>query len=103
MDLIREILVKNLLDLRKSRGLSQTDIASKIGITSQTYNRWEGGLNWPDTASLEKLADYYGIRSSRFFYDPELDKSEIQQTWVNRPSVKDIKKALQDVIDLLDK
>lgn len=75
MDYIRQILTKNILDLRRSKGLTQAELSEQIGFNYQTYGRWEIGTAWPDTASIEKLAAFYGISSSRFFYDPNLDLS----------------------------
>jgi transcriptional regulator with XRE-family HTH domain len=72
MDLIRIILSQNLIELRKARGLTQVELANMIQVTHSTYNTWENGA-WPSSAGLEKLAAFYGVRSSRFFYDPTLD------------------------------
>ena len=101
MHYIRVILGQNLLALRKQRGFTQADLASALQTTTPTYNRWESGNSWPDAESLEKLAAFYGVSSSRFFYDPSLDPSQIENPWVDRPSPKEIAKKLQGIIDEL--
>lgn len=102
MEYIREILGANLLALRKSKDLKQVELANLIGVTPASYNRWENGGNWPDPESLEKLATFYNVPSSRFFYDPGLDKAEANSTWVNRPSPKEITKKLEELIQLIN-
>jgi len=75
MEFIREILSKNLEGLRKSKGLKRKELAEKANVAYSGYVRWENGLNWPDPESLEKIALFYNVKSSRFFYDSELDLS----------------------------
>lgn len=74
MEYIREILAKNLLELRKSKGLTQGQVATVIDSTVASYSRWENGLNWPDPESLEKLAICFEVPSSRFFADDNLQR-----------------------------
>lgn len=101
MEFIRSLLSHNLLAYRKKFGKSQTEIATALGISHVTYGRWENGNNWPDPESLEKLALFYGIRSSNFFYDSEIDNPNLDQTWANRPAPKEIAQKLQEIADLL--
>ena len=43
--------------LRKEKGLTQEDIASKINITPQSISKWENDLSAPDISILPQLAD----------------------------------------------
>ena len=43
--------------LRKEKGLTQEDIASKINITPQSISKWENDLSAPDISLLPQLAD----------------------------------------------
>ena len=43
--------------LRKEKGLTQEDIASKINITPQSISKWENDLSAPDISLLPELAD----------------------------------------------
>lgn len=74
MEYIREILAKNLLELRKSKSLTQGQVATGIDATVASYSRWENGINWPDPESLEKLATYFEVPSSRLFVDDNLQR-----------------------------
>ena len=42
---------------RKKNGLTQTELAEKIGISPMTIRRWEWGERNPDIALMPKLAD----------------------------------------------
>ena len=76
MEYIREILARNILSLRKETGQTQSTVAQAIGSTVASYSRWENGINWPDPESIEKLASFYKVPSSRLFYDEALDRPE---------------------------
>ena len=52
---------EHLLFLRKKRGLKQTDIAEKIGISFRAYQTSERGEREPQLSTLIALADYYGL------------------------------------------
>ena len=48
--------------LRKEKGLTQEDIASKINITPQSISKWENDLSAPDISLLPQLADILEVR-----------------------------------------
>jgi transcriptional regulator with XRE-family HTH domain len=97
LDLLRETLSINLLKLRKQFGFTQAAISEKLNITTATYNRWENGSNWPDPNTLERLAEVYGIRSTLFFHDPDLEQPPERNTL----SKKEIKARLIELIDMI--
>lgn len=53
--------MNNLRQLRKSKGLTQTEIAQFIGITQNSYSYWENDKVKIDNASIVKLADFFGV------------------------------------------
>lgn len=50
-----------LKELRKLARLSQQEVASFLGITSQAYGHYERGDRTPDPQTLKKLAEYFGV------------------------------------------
>lgn len=54
------MLKDNLIILRNIKGLSQEDIAEKIGISRQAYGKWEKGETIPDINKCALLAEFYG-------------------------------------------
>ena len=47
--------------LRKARGMTQLDLADRMGVTDKAVSKWERDLSFPDTASLPKLAETLGV------------------------------------------
>ena len=47
--------------LREGRGLTQAELAEKIGISSKTVSKWETGKGLPDISLLQPLAQTLGI------------------------------------------
>ena len=47
--------------LRKERGLTQEQLAEKLGVTGRTVSRWETASNMPDLSILIQIAEYYDV------------------------------------------
>ncbi len=54
------MLKDNLIMLRRIHDFSQEEIAEKIGISRQSYAKWEKGLTIPDVEKCNLLAQLYG-------------------------------------------
>jgi transcriptional regulator with XRE-family HTH domain len=46
-----------LKDARMARNISQTEIAEMVGVTKQTYLKWENGVTEPKASQVVKLAE----------------------------------------------
>jgi len=53
-------MVKNLKQLRKRRGISQQQLASVLGVSQQSVNKYENHNVEPDIAILVAMADFFG-------------------------------------------
>ena len=53
------MLNENLKQLRKSKGLSQEELAIRLNVVRQTISKWEKGLSVPDADMLIKIADIF--------------------------------------------
>lgn len=51
------MLSENLKAIRKSKGLSQQELAVKLNVVRQTVSKWEQGLSVPDSDLLISLAE----------------------------------------------
>jgi len=54
-------LSDRLMQLKKENGLLQKEIATSIGVSLRSYQRYESGERKPDSDILEKLADYFDV------------------------------------------
>ena len=51
------MLSENIKTIRKSKGLSQEELAVKINVVRQTISKWEQGLSVPDSDMLISLSE----------------------------------------------
>ena len=58
---IRLNFSKNLLALRKSRNLSQAQLAEVLGYTDKAVSKWEKNETIPDIVSLSAIAEYFDL------------------------------------------
>lgn len=47
--------------LRKENGMTQLDLAQKMGVTDKAVSKWERDLSFPDVSSLPRLAEELGV------------------------------------------
>ncbi len=55
------MISKNLLVLRKRHGLSQEEVAERVGVSRQAVAKWEAGETIPDLTNCMALTQLYGI------------------------------------------
>ncbi len=51
------MLRENIKTIRKSKGLSQQELAVKLNVVRQTISKWEQGLSVPDADMLISLSE----------------------------------------------
>lgn len=47
--------------LRKEKGMTQKDLADMLNITDKAVSKWERNIAFPDTATLPKIAEIFGV------------------------------------------
>ena len=52
---------KKIMDLRKKSGLSQEELAEKIGVARQTISKWELGETSPDLKQSKELSKIFNV------------------------------------------
>jgi transcriptional regulator with XRE-family HTH domain len=55
-----------LRELREGAGLSQGELAEKMGVRQVTVSAWEVGTRSPDLTMLVKLAEFFGVTVNDF-------------------------------------
>ena len=69
-------IANKLLELRKAEGLSQEQLAQKLGISRQAVSKWERGEASPDTDNLIELARLYDISLDELLLHEPTNKKE---------------------------
>lgn len=71
-------LGNSLFHARKKVGLSQEDVAEKLGVSRQTISKWETDETVPDIRQSKKMAVLYNM-SLDVLIDFDIDIKEIQE------------------------
>lgn len=71
-------LGNSLFHARKKSGLSQEEVAEKLGISRQTVSKWETGETLPDIRQSKRLALLYHLSLDELI-NFDLDVQEIEQ------------------------
>jgi transcriptional regulator with XRE-family HTH domain len=56
-----------LKELREAKGLTQMEVAVKLGTTPTTVSNWERGEQVPRTSQIPALAQLYGVSLQQVF------------------------------------
>ena len=74
------MLSENIKTLRKTRGLSQEELATKLNVVRQTVSKWEKGMSVPDAGMLIQLAAALDVPVSSLLGEvpePEPDATQV--------------------------
>ena len=83
-----------LKNLRKSKGLTQEQLAEHFYVSSRTVSRWETGSNMPDLDILLKLAEFYDV-DVREIIDGERKSENMENKDIKSETNDAIKKAAE--------
>lgn len=67
-----------LRELRSQRGLTQSELANRIGVNKQTISQYERGVREPNFETLDALCDYFNVSS-----DYILGKEDVTMRYVD--------------------
>lgn len=64
--------------LRKSKGISQEELADKIGVSRQAVSKWESEQSTPDLEKVIVMSDFFGITTDYILkgIEPITDKEQ---------------------------
>ena len=71
-------LGNHLFHARKKKGLSQEEVAGKLGVSRQTISKWETDETLPDIRQSKRLAVMYGLSLDELI-EFDIDVQEIQE------------------------
>lgn len=70
-------LGNHLFNARKKSGLSQEEVAARLGVSRQTISKWELDETLPDIRQSKRLANLYGLSLDELI-EFDIDVKEIQ-------------------------
>lgn len=71
-------LGNRLFHARKKQGLSQEDVAGKLGVSRQTVSKWETDETLPDIRQAKQMARLYNLSLDELI-EFDVDLQEIQE------------------------
>ena len=74
--------------LRKEKGMTQLELAEKMGVTDKAVSKWERDLSFPDVSSIPKLAEILGVSVDELMQVKAESKDD------------DSKKKIDEIIDI---
>lgn len=54
-------MAERISGIRKARGMSQEELADKIGVSRQAVSKWESGQSLPEIEKIILLSNYFGV------------------------------------------
>lgn len=65
-----------ITELRKMKGITQTELANYLGVTFQSVSKWENQTTMPDITLLPKMAEYFNVSVDQILGLTPLDGRE---------------------------
>ena len=60
-------------NVRKEQGLTQKQLAERVGVSDKAVSRWETGKGLPDTSIMSDLCEVLGININELLSGERLD------------------------------
>lgn len=69
-------IADRIQNLRKGKGISQEELADKIGVSRQTISKWESEQSVPDMDKVVLMSDYFGVTTDYLLKGIETPEEE---------------------------
>lgn len=82
----QEKIGKFIAQKRKEKGLKQSDISTKLGVSDRSISNWERGKNMPDLSLLEPLSKLLDISINELLMGEEIkedNNKDYEQSVIN--------------------
>ena len=80
-----------LYELRKQKGLSQEELASRLNVSRQTVSKWEVGESAPDMEKLAAISELFDVSLDELVLDKASKQPGTAATVVKSELYSDIK------------
>ena len=67
---MKKTLGAMIAELRKQHGMTQLELAEKMGVTDKAVSKWERGESVPDVLTLVQLAEVFDVTVDELLRDP---------------------------------
>ena len=70
---------KYIADKRKAMGLTQVELADKLGMSNKSVSKWERGVCLPDVSLYSELCGILGVSINEFLSGEDIEPENILQ------------------------
>ena len=97
---------KRIKEMRKRSGMTQAELAEKLGITDRAVSKWENGRGMPELSLLKPLSEELGVTineilsGERIQSERYLDK--LEENMINTIEYSEEQKEKSDIIGSYD-
>ena len=88
---------EKLQELRKSKGLTQEELAEKLYVSRTAVSKWESGRGYPNIDSLKEISRFFSVSIDELLSSEKLLFIAEKE---NKSNIKNICEMLFSVIDL---
>ena len=74
------ITAERIKQLRKKKGISQSELAELIGVKNNTVSTWERGTRKPDFEALNLLSDYFEVSFEYILGSSDKEEARVKPT-----------------------
>ncbi len=74
-------IADRIQNLRKTKGLSQEQLADAVGVSRQAISKWESEQNVPDIDKIIALSDYFNVTTDYILNGIERPDEEKKVNW----------------------
>ena len=71
---------ERIKQLRKKKGISQSELAEVIGVKNNTVSTWERGTRKPDFEALNLLSDYFEVSFEYILGSSDKEEARVKPT-----------------------
>ena len=71
---------ERIKQLRKKKGISQSQLAALIGVKNNTVSTWERGTRKPDFEALNLLSDYFEVSFEYILGSSDKEEARVKPT-----------------------
>lgn len=92
-------LYEKLYELRRASGMSQEELAEKLGVSRQAVSKWESGATQPELGKLIELSKLYSVSVDELL---SLEHAKPEQDAAESPVQSNAEKAPAEKLSFRD-
>ena len=98
MEELKLIISKNIVMLRRRKGITQAELAQSLNYSDKAVSKWERGESLPDIVVLKAVADTFGVTVDYLISDEHPNEDDSAEIEAEMLALKQKKHRMHSVI-----